>query len=97
MSDTIWTERKPGELRETHVDDVSDQFPGEGSALLMYSGKPDWVRHPVDGRKMKCLDQKTVRMTCPLCRTEVVGELTFVEEEMKVLECSMCKQFVWFK
>lgn len=95
MGDIIWREKKVGELRDKmNTEDVSKEM-GGGGALLIYS-KPDWVRHPQTGEKIKVLGVKNVEMECPVCKLKAAGRLFILESNLNCFECKACKQFVWF-
>jgi hypothetical protein len=95
---TLWNTKKPGE-GDSGVADVSDQL-GE-PAVLVYD-RPDWVKHPTTGAKIRVLAAGRRRMDCPSCEQDVTGHVITAEDpdsNEKVIcciDCPACDQFVWW-
>lgn len=95
MSNSFWRERIPGNLGERitteHIPEI-DQH-----AILTYNNIPDWVRRPDTGEQLRVLDHGELNITCPMCKAEVTGNALALEQNVTVLDCPACKQFVFMR
>ena len=63
-----------------------------------------FVKHPFTKKKLRVLDEfaPTSPVTCPLCKTDRVENITVIESEYRggvryhVLFCGECKKSNWF-
>ena len=92
---TKWFDKKPGESNLVNIADVSDEV--GGPALLMQAGKPDWIKHPVSGEMLRCISKTTEPVNCPMCKVSVIAPLFKAEGGLCAIDCTACKQFVWFE
>lgn len=105
---SIKHERQAGEP-DRHVWDVSDQFGGEGGALLLTSGVPDFVTTPEGfafqgiGPGERCDVVRVWQNTgdaCPMCSKSPLHKLWSVRHSgtglpFVIFECAACGQFSW--
>jgi len=95
--ETIFVNKHPGTLGD-RVDNVSDHF-GQRGTLLYHSGKPDWVRHPITGERLRVTNLCEASCTCPECNT--AGRKRILEAQtddgpIYAMDCRECRQFVWY-
>jgi hypothetical protein len=92
---TRWFTKESGESGN-NVYDVSEDLNPGGSAVLV-ANKPDWLKHPTTGEKIKIIDQRTEPVTCPKCGVSVITTVTFAEGGLCVIDCTACRQYIWLQ
>lgn len=90
---TIWREQRAGE-QAPKVWDVSAEL---GGAAILYTDRPDWVRHPQTGAQMRVLGVSTHDMDCPQCGVRGMLQALELEGQIDVLECPACRQYLFVR
>lgn len=90
---TIWKERSVGDPHVS-VHDVSEEL---GEPAVMLAERPDWVRRPDTGEQLRVLDATIRQMSCPSCQTQVKSHVLILEQDIEVMECSACQQFMFYR
>lgn len=80
------------------VDEI--QFSGlfifQEDNMLVIASRPDWVRHP-DGSKLYIKDMFVLQEggRCPECGASGKHGVVVLENDLMIVCCTECKQFVW--
>jgi len=90
---TIWRTKTAG-MPDTCTYDVSDEF---GVPAVIIADYPDWVRRPDTGERLRVMEAVIRRTKCPSCAAEISCRVLVLEQEIELIECPACHQFVFYR
>lgn len=94
---TLWKDKTTDTFGD-RVEDAREWSPDGRGAVLLHSGRPDRVRHPVTGQELRVRRQARVELGCPSCGAAGPKDVLELEARptLYVCVCKSCHQFSWF-
>ena len=94
--DTYWNEKRPGDDLGPLCESLPGMPGGSGCLLMNPQRRPDWVRHPTTGDKMRVLDLFHADTHCHGCNTrQSNAQVLALEGDTYVYECVSCRRYIW--